>query len=60
MKVTAIAKVDSEENDDIITEGDVVTVVVTIERLHLMEGEEVGLVYAPLLPQCKYEKLWLL
>jgi translocation protein SEC63 len=59
MKVTAIAKVDSEENDDVITEGDVVTVVVTIERLHLKEGEEVGLVHAPFQPRCKYEKLWL-
>lgn len=59
MKVSAKAKIDVDENEGIITEGDVVTLEITIERIHLAEEEEVGLVHAPKLGRCKYEKLWL-
>lgn len=59
LKVTANAQVEGEEQDSVITEGDVVTVIITIERLHLKEGEEAGPVHSPHLGRSKYEKLWL-
>ena len=54
LKVTAKAFVDGEEG---ISEGDLVTVSVTIDRVSLNEGQSMGLVHSTRFPMMRLEKL---
>jgi hypothetical protein len=57
LKVSASASVDGEEG---IAEGDLVSIRVTIERLHLKPDEKAGLIHSSRFPRLKLEKLWIL
>mmetsp|Transcript_29085 Transcript_29085/g.5263 ORF Transcript_29085/g.5263 Transcript_29085/m.5263 type:complete len:116 (-) Transcript_29085:220-567(-) len=57
MEVTAEAFVEGSED---IVEGDLMTIKVTINRLHLEEDEEQGYVHAPYFPFNKYENVWII
>ena len=57
LKVSASAYVDGEEG---IAEGDLVSIRVTIERLHLKPDEKAGLIHSSRFPRLKLEKLWIL
>ena len=57
LKVSASAYVDGEEG---IAEGDLVSIKIKIERLHLKDGEKAGLVHSSRFPHLKLEKLWIL
>lgn len=55
--VTAEAFVDGEEG---ITDGDLVTVKVTIDRVSLKEDQKIGLVHSNFFPMLRLEKIWII
>ncbi|OMJ75417.1 hypothetical protein SteCoe_25459 [Stentor coeruleus] len=57
LKVTAEAYVDGEEG---ISEGDLVSVKFTIERLTLKEGQKQGIAHSSFFPLLRLEKLWII
>ena len=57
LKVTAEAFVDGEEG---ITEGDLVTIKIKIERLHLKDDQKAGVIHSSFFPMLKLEKLWII
>jgi translocation protein SEC63 len=57
IKVTAEAFVDGEDG---ISEGDLVSIKITIERLNLKENEKAGVVHSNSFPMLKLEKLWII
>eukprot|EP00927_Polykrikos_kofoidii_P077093 TRINITY_DN74080_c0_g1_i1.p1 TRINITY_DN74080_c0_g1~~TRINITY_DN74080_c0_g1_i1.p1 ORF type:complete len:976 (-),score=178.05 TRINITY_DN74080_c0_g1_i1:254-3181(-) len=48
------------DDEDLIVEGDVATLDITLTRLNLNEAEAAGYVHAPLFPVPKFEEWWLL
>jgi len=59
ISVTSKVFVDDDE-DDKVYEGDLCTVLVTITRNHVPDGEKAGLAHAPRFPFPKYEAWWVL
>lgn len=55
MEVDAKIYVDGE---DVIVEGDIMTISITLTRKNLKEGEAAGPIYAPYFPEPVYEEWW--